>query len=212
MSWHCSLALVEEFSDRSCLDTESCALLKSIRTAEKSSWLDGKPWRGIVDVVSAGFPCQPFSVAGRKRGADDSRNLWPDTIRIIREVGPRFALLKNVPHLLAHDYYGEVLGDLAEAGFDAQWGIVSASELGAPHRRERIWVLATNADVPRCEEQREQEPGSKELCKLERSGWWTTEPGIRRVDHGVADRVERLKGLGNGQVPRVAQEAWRRLK
>ena len=172
---------------------------------------DGKPWRGIVDVVSAGFPCQPFSIAGQKRGEADERNLWPGTARIIREVEPRYAFLENVPGLVATDYFGEILGDLGEAGFDAEWGIVSAAEVGAPHRRERIWVLATNADVPRCEEQREQEPVSKELCKLERSGWWTTEPGIRRVDHGVANRVGRLTALGNGQVPGVVREAWRRL-
>jgi len=103
---------------------------------------DGKPWRGLVDVVSAGFPCQPFSCAGRRRGADDDRNLWPETCRVLREVGPCFALLENVPGLLATDYFGGILGDLAEAGFDACWDVVSAAECGAPHLRKRLWVVA----------------------------------------------------------------------
>ncbi len=103
---------------------------------------DGRPWRGIVDVVTAGFPCQPFSVAGKRRGADDERNGWPDTIRIIREVGPRFALLENVPGLLAHEYARTIFGDLAEAGFDAEWTVLGADDVGAPHRRKRLWILA----------------------------------------------------------------------
>lgn len=103
---------------------------------------DGRPWRGIVDVVTAGFPCQPFSVAGRRRGADDERNRWPDTIRVLREVRPRFALLENVPGLLAHEYVRTIFGDLAEAGFDAEWCVLGADDVGAPHRRKRLWILA----------------------------------------------------------------------
>jgi DNA (cytosine-5)-methyltransferase 1 len=103
---------------------------------------DGRPWRGAVDIITAGFPCQPFSVAGSQRGQADERNLWPHTIRILREVGPRYALLENVPGLLTHDYFGQILGDLADAGFDAEWDIVSAAEVGAPHLRKRLWIVA----------------------------------------------------------------------
>jgi DNA (cytosine-5)-methyltransferase 1 len=103
---------------------------------------DGEPWAGLVDVVTAGFPCQPFSVAGKRRGADDERNGWPDTIRIIREVRPRYAFLENVPGLLGSGYFGRVLGDLAEAGFDAEWCVLGADDVGAPHRRKRLWILA----------------------------------------------------------------------
>ena len=102
---------------------------------------DGEPWSGLVDVVSAGFPCQPFSVAGKQRGADDERNGWPDTIRIIRQVQPRFAFLENVPGLLSSGYFGRVLGDLAEAGYDAVWTVLGADDAGAPHRRKRLWIL-----------------------------------------------------------------------
>lgn len=103
---------------------------------------DGRPWAGLVDVVTAGFPCQPFSQAGKRRGEDDPRNMWPDTIRIIREVRPRFAFLENVPGLLSSGYYGTILSELAESGYDARWRVLSAAELGAPHKRDRVWIVA----------------------------------------------------------------------
>ena len=109
---------------------------------------DGVPWRGLVDVISAGFPCQPFSVAGKRRGEDDPRNLWPDTLRIIREVRPSYAFLENVPGLLAgHGYFGRILGDLAEAGFDAEWIVLSAADAGANHLRKRLWILAYSTEL-----------------------------------------------------------------
>lgn len=103
---------------------------------------DGRPFRGVVDIVTAGFPCQPYSTAGRRRGEGDERNLWPDTVRVIREAGPEYALLENVPGLLAFDYFGEVLGSLADCGYDAEWDVVSAGSVGAPHLRRRLWILA----------------------------------------------------------------------
>jgi len=93
-------------------------------------------------IITAGFPCQPYSSVGKGKGEGDKRNLWPDTMRIIREVGPRFVLLENVPGLLRFDYFGKILGDLADAGFDAEWDIISAAEVGALHRRRRLWILA----------------------------------------------------------------------
>lgn len=92
--------------------------------------------------------CQPFSVAGKKEGENDERNMWPATIHVIREVRPRYAFLENVPGLLAgrHGYFGTVLRQLAESGYDAVWDCVSAASVGAPHRRERLWVLAHTQD------------------------------------------------------------------
>ena len=101
-----------------------------------------REYRGFTDVVTAGFPCQPFSVAGKRQGADDERNMWPATIATIREVRPRYAFLENVPGLLASGYFGTILGDLAESGYNARWRILSAAELGAPHRRDRLWIVA----------------------------------------------------------------------
>ena len=107
--------------------------------------LDGKLWRGKVDLISAGFPCQPASAAGQRKGRADDRWLWPAVARIIRDVGPRYVFLENVRGLLSVDdghAFGEVLGDLADLGFDAEWGCFRASDVGAPHRRERVFVLA----------------------------------------------------------------------
>ncbi len=95
-----------------------------------------------VDGIIGGFPCQPFSVAGSNKGEDDERNMWPEVIRAIRALRPGFAFLENVPGLLAHEYFGRILGDLAEAGYDAEWGTFRASDVGAPHRRERLFILA----------------------------------------------------------------------
>jgi len=115
-------------------------------------------YSGLVDVVTAGFPCQPFSVAGRGRADRDERNLWPETFRVLRIVRPRFALLENVPGLLSrrHQYFEKILADLAASGFDAGWKIVSASEVGAPHKRDRLWIMAHAAGAG---EESTQQPG-----------------------------------------------------
>lgn len=104
-------------------------------------------YTGLVDVITAGFPCQPFSVAGKRAGIDDPRNMWPATIECIRVVRPRFCLLENVPGLLIGGYFGTILADLAESGYDVRWRILSAAELGAPHKRDRLWMLATHTSA-----------------------------------------------------------------
>ncbi len=99
-------------------------------------------YKDVADVITAGFPCQPFSVAGKQRGADDERNMWPftrDTIRIVR---PRYALLENVPGLLNSGYFSRILSDLHEIGYDARWTVLGAHHVGAPHKRDRLWVVA----------------------------------------------------------------------
>ena len=93
-----------------------------------------------VDVLVGGFPCQPVSVAGKRKGQDDDRWLWPEFGRIIRELRPRYAIMENVPGLLVRGM-GDVLGDLSEFGYDAEWGIVSAKSVGAPHLRKRIFII-----------------------------------------------------------------------
>ena len=112
------------------------------------STLAGSQLRGVVAICTAGFPCQPHSVAGKGQGAGDDRNLWPDTARIIGEVRPRYVLLENVPGIIANRYIGTVLGSLSELGYDTEWGIVSAAEAGALHLRKRWWCLAHKMDDP----------------------------------------------------------------
>jgi DNA (cytosine-5)-methyltransferase 1 len=103
---------------------------------------DGKPWRGIVDVVSGGFPCTDISVAGKGAGITGKQSgLWSEMARIVGEVRPEYVFVENSP-LLVKRGLAVVLGDLAEMGYDAEWGIVGARHAGAPHRRDRIWIVA----------------------------------------------------------------------
>jgi DNA (cytosine-5)-methyltransferase 1 len=108
---------------------------------------DPSPWRGHVDIVTAGFPCQPHSIAG-KRDIEDNRNLWPETLKCIRLVRPTYAALENVPGILLGNgerqpYSIQILGELAALGFsDIRWGVYTAHEAGAPHLRKRWFVLA----------------------------------------------------------------------
>lgn len=103
---------------------------------------NGRPWAGLVDVVTAGFPCQPFSGAGKQLGEHDERNLWPDTLRIIREVEPEWCLLENVSRLLSNRYIRRIFADLAKGGYDYRWDCIPASAVGAPHQRDRLWIVA----------------------------------------------------------------------
>jgi DNA (cytosine-5)-methyltransferase 1 len=209
-------------------------------------------YKGMVDVITAGFPCQPFSVAGKQQGEDDPRNMWPETIDVIRAVRPRYAFLENVPGLLAHEYSKRIFGDLAESGFDVKWRVLSAAEVGAPHKRDRLWIVADSerqrgraqqigqqecggSSQSRNDGQAElmanaggeglQRPTQRRVKGVHRSDEssqgsefsggttearrnWPTEPAVGRVAHGVANRVDRIKALGNGQVPAVVRAAW----
>ena len=116
-------------------------------------------YQGLVDVITGGFPCQPFSVAGKQRGHQDERNMWPETIECIRIVRPRYAFLENVPGLLGASgdpgewdmeeaptdnirYFGTILSGLSEARYDARWITLGADDVGANHRRKRVWIVA----------------------------------------------------------------------
>ncbi|WP_419184933.1 DNA cytosine methyltransferase [Thiobacillus denitrificans] len=221
---------------------------------------DGTPWRGIVDVVCGGFPCQDISAAGKGAGIDGERSgLWKEFARIISEVRPRYVFVENSPMLTIRGL-GTVLGDLAALGFDAEWGVLSAADVGANHRRERVWIVANavgeqhegapharwwppgaqlladtksqrcgEAGELRCYEPTERPASGCEAmgntnsingwpgtgrhhgAEINDAGWWATEPDVGRVANGVAFRVDRLKAIGNGQVPQCAAKAWRIL-
>lgn len=197
---------------------------------------DGKPWRGLVDVVSGGFPCQDISSAGSGAGIEGARSsMWKHMARIIGEVRPKLAYMENSPLLVSRGL-AVVLGDLAEMGYDAEWGCLSARAIGANHERDRIWIVASdtnidsqsrlsvndeasrmqklrdgdvsNANLP--QQQRGRIPGRthKEYANTGSKGWWQDSSRIHRVDDGVAHRMDRLKAVGNGQVSRVAATAF----
>ena len=102
---------------------------------------DGRPWRGVVDILSAGYPCQPFSVAGKRLGTEDPRHLWPHVARIIGECEPPFVFLENVAHHLRLGF-PEVASGLVSMGYKLAAGLFTAAEVGAPHKRERLFILA----------------------------------------------------------------------
>ena len=268
---------------------------------------DGKPWAGIVDVVSGGFPCQDISVAGGGDGLDGERSgMWREMARIIGEVRPKYCFVENSPMLTSRGL-GTVLRDLAQLGFDAEWGVLGADEVGANHKRKRIWIVAYSnsnsnfwaksksngvqnqtkrkarsqnsptwqssgtSDVLRkialqrheesnmayssfqpisnksnsrsniglteqqgkrarningsCSKTNVSNSSSKNVerqCKsigiqearktIGSSSWWNIEPRVDRVANGVAARVDRLKAIGNGQVPLCAATAWELLR
>lgn len=235
---------------------------------------DGRPWRGLVDVVSGGFPCQDISAAGRGAGIEGERSgMWKHMARIIGEVRPRFAFVENSPMLLTRGL-GVVLSDLAALGYDCKWTVLGAADVGANHKRERLWIYATDPSQQRCdyggsdwkkrpilhhehghaEKSQRQRFGrvsrvgqaGSDVANTQRNGlqgcgckrcvsgqarlcsgagydkeqdlyaatadWWAVEPRLDRVADGVAARVDRLKAIGNGQVPLCAATAFNLLK
>ena len=170
---------------------------------------------GEVDVLTAGYPCQPFSVAGGRGGETDSRHLWPEVHRIIRAVRPRYVLLENVTGHLSLGF-GNVLRDLASCGFDAEWDCIPASTFGAPHKRDRLFVLAypNGARFPRPVLKRSG------LCKPEGKAstefgdtiihtglWWRENSGDIYMGDGVPTKLarSRVMALGNAVVPQVIE-------
>ncbi len=177
---------------------------------------DGRPWRGLVDVVCGGFPCTNISSAGKGEGIVGSESgLWKEMARIVCEVGPRYVFVENSPVLTSRGL-GTVLGDLASMGFDARWGVLGASDVGAPHSRKRIWIVSQHSNVRehgRNAEKCEVYGGEKSVpSNTGGTGWWQAKPGMWGVADDVAYRLDRSSAIGNGQVPSVAALAWRTLK
>jgi len=233
-------------------------LLESFPIWDDVQTFDGTSWRGIVDVISGGFPCQDISAAGKGAGIDGERSgMWAEMARIICEVRPQYAFIENSPMLTTRGL-GTVLADLAKMGFDAEWGVLSAADVGANHLRERMWIVAKNTKQHRFfshtlhngnrwkqqqSESIEKKNGAMANPKCNRwttgnnakletnttirtpspipfkpsiEGFdrnsWKTEPNVGRVVNGMASAMDRLKAIGNGQVPLCAATAWNILK
>ena len=164
---------------------------------------DGKPWRGIVDVVSGGFPCQAYSTAAAGRNTAD--DLWPEMRRIVADVAPRYIFAENVSRVAIE----QAAQDLEEMGYWCSDPLeLSASDLGADHVRERYWLFAY-ADND-SEFLRSINAKTSRLQELGES-FWKDYPESLRMDDGVAARMDRLKAIGNGQVPLCAATAWQIL-
>ena len=206
---------------------------------------DGRPWRGIVDVVSGGFPCQDISPArtnsgGRGDGIDGAKSgLWSEFARIIGEVRPQWVLVENSAHLRTKGL-GRVLKGLAYLGYDAAWGVLSAEDCGANHERKRMWIVAhsnnngkstcsindetqrvsgtahvstqvTHTNSTQCKGGGIPGGGNAEHSHPRVGSWWQDTTHLDGMDDAVAYRMDRLKAIGNGQVPIVAAIAFQQL-
>jgi DNA (cytosine-5)-methyltransferase 1 len=179
---------------------------------------------GRIDVICGGFPCQDISCAGKGAGIHAERSgLWWEMLRIIRLVRPRFVLVENVAALLNRGL-DEVLGSLAESGYDAEWQILSAKFVGSQQRRERLYLVAYPtlpgiiSQSARDERTRwgisvggglfggDREVAGGQTSKAQRyTEPWATEPSICRVVDGIPNQLDRLRALGNAIVPQCAQ-------
>ena len=202
-----SLALGTDYRTIAYVEREATSAAVLAANMERG-WLDKAPiWDDVgtftgdvvsplvdkIDIISAGFPCQPWSYAGTRRGTEDQRWLWDDIRRLAVEIRPRYLFLENTPGLLVHSGIGTILGDLSEIGFnDVEWTSVRASDVGAPHRRERVFILAHTGHDARRSEQEQQHT-------LE-----TTGVGQSSTEHDVGDTND--EGLQGRQQP-VGQRA-----
>lgn len=209
---------------------------------------DPSEYAGKVDCIHAGFPCQDISVAGKQAGVSEGTRsgLYREVLRIAGVVRPKQLFLENVSAILSNGL-GTVLGDLASMGYDARWCCIRASDVGAPHQRDRWFLLASNAksqfsngcndnsnismgqqtisksgddcwssDVANANSAQRQRNERSERGKAQYSDfgepcWWKVESVVDRMADGISDRVHRLKGLGNAQVPLQAATAYRFL-
>lgn len=186
--------------------------VKRYRDIRDIDWAEVEP----VDLVCGGFPCQPVSCAGARKGDKDERWLWPEFFRAIREVRPRYALVENVPGLLSIDdgrLARGVFGDLAEIGYDAEWGTIPASAFGAHFRGERVFIIASSPPTD-CFRRKGKWAcplrtpfGRAEFERLVQCELQLCVPAGKhgRVSDGISNRMDRLKAIGNSVVPQVAE-------
>jgi DNA (cytosine-5)-methyltransferase 1 len=176
-------------------------------------------FRGRVDLITGGYPCQPFTTAGEKRGTDDPRHLWPFIWHHVAIIYPARVFFENVTGHISMGL-STVIGDLEALGYLSTWGIFSAAEAGAPHPRKRVYIMA-DAERPRgpvgvSGPLGHQQEGQPEIADNAGGGrrrgesevLWPPEPRVGRVVDGCADRIDRLRLLGNGVVRQTAAIAW----
>jgi DNA (cytosine-5)-methyltransferase 1 len=162
-----------------------------------------------VDVLCAGWPCQPVSQAGEQKGTLDDNWLWPYVVKFIRNVAPRITILENVSGLFASGRgttFGQVVGDLASLRYDCEWALLRADHtVGAPHRRERVWIVAYanhegQSSLSFDEESRVFVPSLKQRHRR-----WPSPPKLDRMAPGIPEGMDRLVGLGNSVIPHTSE-------
>ena len=185
---------------------------------------------GKVEVICGGFPCQDISTSGKRKGIEGARSgLWAEYHRLIGEIQPQYAIVENVRNLLSGEggqWFAQVLSDLAKVGYDAEWHCIPAAYVGAPHVRDRVWIVAYPNSKRHSSFAKAVIQGSEEGCLAIPSGWASTEPfrhsdrqGLFRVGDcgddgkydGIPGELDRIKALGNAVIPQVAELLGRAL-
>jgi len=177
--------------------------------------LNGKDFKNI-DLITGGFPCQDISVAGKGAGIKEGTRsgLWFELWRIISEIRPRFALIENVPMLTIRGGT-RVIADLAKIGYDCEWQVISAKQVGSWHKRERMWIITySNKNEYTFNRKSRSRRKSRKLCRSNLRDLWDKNipSDFVRISNGIPSRVDRLKGLGNSIVPQVAALIMERIK
>jgi DNA (cytosine-5)-methyltransferase 1 len=170
-----------------------------------------------VDAICGGFPCQDLSVAGKRAGIEGARSgLWSEFARLIGEIRPRVVFVENVTGLLSGPseqpggWFGRVFGDLASIGYDAEWHCIPAGNIGAPHERDRSWIIAYTYQArlqkrPIFARMAGMETGAAWRQDASVCSGWPAEPNVLRVADGVPNRVDRIGALGNAVVPQIPE-------
>jgi len=216
LGWRTVCAVeIEDYARRVLLQRQADGCLPRFPIWDDVTTFNGHPWKGKIDVISGGFPCEDISISGKGEGIGGERSgLWGEMARIVGEVRPRFVFVENSPMLVIRGL-DRVLGDLAEMGYDAKWGVLGGRTLGCPIDRKRIWIVAhctERLSKPRqscCGETRRMGWKRKSLAWNEH--WETALARFRRMGDGLARSVEQTDAIRKGQIPAVAALAWTTL-
>ena len=179
--------------------------------------LNGADYAG-VDLLTGGFPCQPFSVAGKRKGAADDRALWPQMLRVIDGAKPAWIIGENVAGIVTMEL-DNILSDLEGIGYAAWPLVIPACAVDARHRRDRVWIVAHATKLHGNERGEYRQSSGRQIpqsgisscCEWESELHWFAESGMGRVAHGIPHRTHRLRGLGNSICPPVAEEIIRAI-
>ena len=217
---------IEEYRREILLQRQRDGILPRFPIWDDVKTFNGMEWRGKIDIISGGFPCQDISIAGKGQGITGNRSgLWKDMARIVNEIRPKYVFIENSPEILRRGVE-TVFEDLAKMGYDAVWGILGARHLGASHKRDRFWCLAYPMQI-RVQGFRDHQKNTIEVQTFWKSienanSFWNGgnptksnslhQRTISGVDDGIPHGVDRIKAIGDAQVPQVACLAFTWLK
>ena len=175
---------------------------------------DGTKYNGQVDIITGGFPCQPFSTAGKRNGTNDNRSLWGEMFRVVKEIRPRFVVAENVYGIVSMEL-DNILADLEGEGYEAETFVLPACAVDAKHQRKRVWIIANidgwrrDAQSCICPVTSKRDSANDADCTnadIREKEKWMAEPDLVRVVYGVSRKLDkiRVKQLGNSIVPQLA--------